>query len=66
MSVSMSGVDHDSWGLLNLAAVFILGMAVLIVCAFVLGLALLQSWEAESLLRCSLWSISAAPFGGYF
>ena len=59
-------MGHDSWGHLTLAAVFILGMAVLIACVFVLGLALLQPWEAESLLRCSLWSTSASAGGWFF
>jgi hypothetical protein len=64
--ISMFGLDLDFWGHVTLAAVFILGVAALIACVFVLGLVLLHSWEAESLLHCSPWSSSSSPCGRFF
>jgi len=48
----MAGLDLDAWDDLALTAVFILGMATLIVSAFILGLVAFNGWEAEWLLRC--------------
>jgi hypothetical protein len=61
----MLGFDLDSWNHVALAAVFILCMAALIACVFVLGLVLLHSWEAESLLHCSPWSSPSSPCGQF-
>jgi hypothetical protein len=61
----MVGFDRDFWGHATLAAVFILGMGALIACVLVLGLVLLQSWEAEWLLRCSSLSFSPSLSGWF-
>lgn len=44
-------LDRDASFDLALAAVFILGMAMLIASILILGLVLFNSWEAEWLLR---------------
>ena len=66
LDIAMLGLNLDFWGHVALAAVFILGMAMLIASVLVLGLFLLQSWEAEWLLRCSSWSTSPWSSGWFF
>jgi hypothetical protein len=66
LDIAMLGFNLDFWGHVALAAVFILGMAMLIASVLVLGLFLLQSWEAEWLLRCSSWSTSPWSSGWFF
>jgi hypothetical protein len=56
----------DFWDDVTLAATFILGMAAMIAMVFVLGLVLIQSWEAEWFLRCSSRSPSSSSSGWFF
>lgn len=55
--------DFDFGDFVTSAALFALGIAALIA-IFVLGLLVLYSWEAESLMRRSFWPSSSSPSGG--
>ena len=61
----MLDFDLDFGDYVTLATLFMLGICALIA-IFVLGLAVLHSWEAESLLHCSPWSTPSSPCGHFF
>ena len=60
----MVGIDLDFGDDVTLTTLFILGICALIA-IFVLGLAVLHSWEAESLLHCSPLSSLSSPCGQF-
>jgi hypothetical protein len=66
LGISMLGVDLDFWEYVTFAALFILGIGALIAVVFVLGLSILYSWEAASLMRCPSWSFSSSSCGWFF
>jgi hypothetical protein len=57
--------DDNFGNYVTFAALFMLGVCAL-TAILVLGLSLLQSWEAESLMRCSSWSASSSSSGSFF
>jgi len=58
-----TGVD---WERAVFAILCILGMGALIASVLVLGVFVLHSWEAESLMRCPSWSSSPLSCGWFF
>jgi hypothetical protein len=62
----MLGMDLDFWEYVTFAAIFILGVVALIAVVFVLGLSILYSWEAASLMRCPSWSFFSSSCGWFF
>jgi hypothetical protein len=62
----MLDFDLDFGECVTFAFLFVLGIGALIASVFVLGVILLQSWEAEQLMRCPSWSFSSSSCGWFF